>query len=89
MFIKDPSAVLPYIVDWTAWMEAGDSITAAAWTSTGLTVQESPAPSNTETTATVWLSGGAAGTTYSVDCHITTTNGLQDSRQLLIEVTHR
>lgn len=90
MFIKDPSAVLPYTVDWTEWMQPGDAITAVTWTpQTGITVQTSPAPSNTGSTATVWLSGGTAGQTYTVDCLITTSQGLQDARQLTVEVMHK
>jgi hypothetical protein len=86
MFIKDPSAVLDYTVDWTDWLPPGDTITAATWSSNGVTVADSPAPSNTGSTATAWLSGGNTGNTYTVTCTITTTGGRTDSRHLFIEV---
>lgn len=90
MYIKDPSSVLPYTVDWTEWLVPGDTITAVQWTAqSGITVAQSPAPSNTADTATVWLSGGSAGKTFTVDCLITTSQGMQDARQLIIEVTKK
>lgn len=37
MFIKDPSAVLDYTIDWGSggWMAAGDAIASAAWSTVG------------------------------------------------------
>lgn len=82
-FLKDSAAVLDYGVDWSAWLGT-DTIATSTWTvPTGLTVD-----SETETTtlATVWLSGGTTGTTYTLVNRITTAAGRQDERTLTITV---
>jgi hypothetical protein len=82
-FQKDPSAVLDYKIDWSAWL-AGDTIYVSAWTAdAGITINSN---SNSTTTATVWLSGGTAGTSYAVTNHITTAAGRQDDRSISIQV---
>ena len=73
---KDPSDVLDYQVKWAAWLAAvagGEPI--ASVTSTvpaGITPKHA---TNTTTTATIWLSGGTAGTTYRIACRIATAGG--------------
>jgi hypothetical protein len=75
--IKDPDAVLDYTLDWNAagdsWL-SGDTIVTATWTlDAGITkINESM----TGTTTTIWLSGGAAGSTYWVSCRIVTANSI-------------
>lgn len=87
-FTKDPAADLDYEWDWTAWLATGETITAATVSSvpTGLTVG---AVTNTATTATVWLSGGASDTTYTVSCQVTTSAGRVDVRSIGITVQPR
>lgn len=88
-FIKDPDATLDYTVDWTSWMASGDSIASVAWTiPSGLTQVSS---SNTNTTATVWLSGGTVGQSYSVKAKITTSSVIPriDERTFTIIVRQR
>lgn len=51
-----------------------------------LVVNDSPAPSVTDTVATAWLSSGTVGYDYPVTCHITTAAGRQDSRTITISV---
>lgn len=83
-FTKDPNAVLDYQIDYSRWLPAGDTITASSWLAeSGLTVDTS---SFTDTSTTVWLSGGTAGSTYDVRNHITTDDGRQDDRTLTIVV---
>lgn len=82
-FVKDPSAVLDYKVDWATWLST-DTIATVAWTvPTGITQTST---SNTTTTATIWLSGGTAGTTYEIVCRITTAGGRTDDRTIGIRV---
>lgn len=82
-FTKDPNATLDYKVDWEAWLD-GDTIATSAWTvPDGLTAD---ADSNTTTSATVWLSGGTEGTTYTVLNRVTTAAGRTDDRSILIRV---
>jgi len=85
-FTKDPNATLDYKIDWTTWLST-DTISSAAWTvPTGLT---QVSVSNTTTAATIWLSGGTAGTVYEVVCRITTASGRIDDRTIGIEVEER
>lgn len=86
-FTKDPSAVLDYVLDWSLWLSGGDTITAATSTpDAGITVAST---AFTTTTTTSWLSGGTAGTPYSVVVHITTAAGRQDERTMVINVKER
>ena len=80
---KDPDSVEDFLIDWTSWLSGSDSIAAATFTAqTGLTIQSH---SFTDTTATVWLSGGTAGTSYRVTCHVTTSGGRQADGSFIID----
>ncbi len=69
---KDPDAVLDYSIDWGEWLGT-DQIATSTWTvSPGIVASRE---SKTETTATIWLSGGTEGETYTVHNRITTTGG--------------
>ena len=85
-FVKDPDATLDYTLDWSDYL-GGDEIATSAWVvPEGLTkVSES----STTTLATVWLSGGAAFTTYRVTNRVTTVGGREDDRSVLIQVRER
>lgn len=85
--VKDNNATLDYQWDWSAWLQAGETITMATITvQTGI-VKDSQ--SNTSSTVTVWLSGGTVGTTYKVDGRITTSLGRIDERYFTISVMDR
>lgn len=85
---KDPSAVLPYTIDWSDWLEAGDTIISSVWTlPTGTLVMDSD--SHTTTATQIILSAGTDGKTYTVENHIVTANGLEDSRRITINVATR
>lgn len=70
-----PKAVgeeLDYVFDWSGELGA-DTISSSGFIAAdGLTVESD---SNTDTTATVWLSGGTAGTVYKVVNTIITAAG--------------
>lgn len=85
-FTKDPDAVLDYQIDWSDWL-GSDTISTSDWTvATGLT---GDSDSNTDTTATIWLSGGTAGATYSVTNEIVTNGGRTDNRSFTVYVEER
>ena len=85
-FTKDPQAVLDYEIDWSDWLGA-DTIASSSWTvPSGLTEEDS---SDTTTAATVWLSGGTAGTNYDVTCEIVTDGGRTDDRTITIQVKQK
>lgn len=86
VFIKDPDAVLDYVIDWSDWLES-DTISTSTWTvDAGLTEDSS---SNTTTTATVILSGGTVKSSYQATNHIVTANGLEDDRTILIRIEEK
>ena len=85
--LKDPSAVLDYVFDWTEWLATGETIdTHTITVDTGLTKDSS---TELDGKVTVWLSGGTAGINYKVACKITTTAGRTDERTIWIKVTNR
>jgi hypothetical protein len=85
--LKDPSAVLDYVFDWTEWLATVETITDHTITAdTGITVDSS---TESDGKVTVWLSGGTAGINYKVACLITTTAGRTDERTLWIRVVDR
>lgn len=86
-FIKDPSAVLDYVFDWSDWLATGEVISSHVITvDTGLTKDSDSEASGI---VTVWLSGGTAGENYKVACLITTSAGRTDERTIWIKVTNR
>jgi hypothetical protein len=97
-FVKDPSAVLDYKFDWAAetngsgssdWLAAGETISDHTITAaTGITV-DSSAATDANTSVTVWLSGGTAGTDYTVACLIETSASRTDERTMVIHVRDR
>ena len=85
-FTKDPDAVLDYSVDWAKWL-ADDEIDTSDWTvPVGLT---KVGGTKTTTRATVWLSGGAAGQSYTVTNRITTAGGRTEDRSFIVKVEER
>ena len=85
--LKDPSAVLDYVFDWTEWLATVETITDYTITAdTGITVGSSTEDAGK---VTVWLSGGTAGINYKVACLITTTEGRTDERTIWIKVVER
>jgi hypothetical protein len=85
--LKDPSAVLDYVFDWTGWLTTGETIDDYTITAdTGLTKDSSTEDAGK---VTVWLSGGTAGINYKVACLITTTEGRTDERTIWIKVVER
>ena len=93
--LKDPSAVLDYVFDWTEWLATGETIAVDSETGeklititadTGITVDSS---TEDDGKVTVWLSGGTAGINYKVACLITTSAGRTDERTIWIKVVDR
>jgi len=82
-FIKDPNAKLDYTVDWSSYL-GSDTIDSVEWVvPDGITMESQE---ETESVATIWLSGGTAGTDYDVVCRITTVGGRIDDRTIVIKV---
>jgi hypothetical protein len=87
VYVKDKDAVLDYKVEWSTWLQVSETISTSTFTvPTGITKDSQ---SNTTTTATVWLSGGAVGQEYAVINRITTNQGRTDDRTITIRVQER
>lgn len=86
---KDPNADLDYQLDWSAWLKkaGNDTLATVVWTIPAGLTKDSEA--HTTTTATIWLSGGVVGTSYTVTCSITTANGREDDRSFNVIVGQR
>lgn len=69
IFVKDPDAVRDYQLKLEEWLD-GDTISTATWTVPSGITKDSQ--SETTTVATIWLSGGTAGTEYELVCRIVT-----------------
>ena len=81
-FIKDPEAVLDYVFDWSDWLDTGETISSYTITvPTGITKNSD---SQAAGKVTIWLSSGADGTEYAVECKIVTSAGRTDERTILI-----
>ena len=84
---KDPDDVLDYVFHWSDWLETGETLGSVAWdVPTGLTQDDDDVGA---TTATVWLSGGTAGETYTVGCKVTTNTTRVCERSFRVLVAER
>jgi hypothetical protein len=86
IFIKDPDAVLDYQVDWSSWLDT-DTISTSVWTVPAGITEDSE--SETTTAATIWVSGGTAGTDYDLVNEIVTAGGRTDNRTITIQVREK
>lgn len=89
---KDPGATLDYLMDWSAWLAAGETIqgTPVVTADTGLDVN--PGGRSTSVAAgkvTFWLGGGLNNKAYAVACQITTSQGRTDQRSFQLVVSDR
>lgn len=88
--LKDPEAVLDYAVDWTGWLQDGETITSASWTIPDGLTQPPTQPASVDGGRTiVWLAGGTDRQTYRPSVHVTTSAGRQDDRTIEISVRPR
>jgi hypothetical protein len=86
LITKRQKSVRKYSVDWSLWLQNGETILSAIWTSsTGVTLT---LPTNTTTSAAVTVSGGTIGTTEWISCTITTATSTE-VQTLYLSITAR
>jgi hypothetical protein len=87
-FKKDPNATLVYTFDWGPYLTPLlDTIASATWVvSSALTVVSQ---SNTDTTATAFVSGGVLDTSEILTCRIVTAGGRTDDRSVTLKILNR
>lgn len=98
---KDPDAVIDFGFDWKyatqesraeagtadGWLASGETISSYTITlQSGLTAGTH---TNTDGVVTAWVSGGTAGTYYTVACRIVTSQGRTDERTIKLHVIDR
>jgi len=95
---KDPDAVLDYGFNWgldsdypdkKPWLDLdnGEAISTSVWVIPDGLTEDSAEFGATATK--VWLSGGTAGSSYTITNTITTSEGRTDERSMLIIVAER
>ena len=74
---KDPESTLDYVCDWSDWLStSNDRLTSVVWlVPPGV---RKTSQSVTDTTATVWVTGGTLKRIYAVTCRATTLAGRTD-----------
>ena len=90
----DPNELQAYSVDWSRFLNTGDTISTVAWyvnnvltpsysTTENLNLLQ---PTNTDTVATVRITGGNVGQKYKITCRITTADGLIYERGIFLTI---
>jgi len=84
---KDPDAVKDYPWDWSKWLQQGEIIDRVDWiVPDGITDSDT---TFTDTSATIWLSGGSVGYDYPVTCRITTNQGRTDDQTRVFKIRNQ
>lgn len=86
-YYKDVDAVLDFGVDWSDWLDTGETISTSTYTVTAGITKDSD--SNTTTASTIWLSGGTDGTSYTITNEIVTSDSRTDNRSFTVKVVER
>jgi hypothetical protein len=91
LLLKDPDAVLDYMVDWGAEYLGGDAIAESRWevSPTESGGAEVSGSAYDYLTATVQVSGGIPGKLYRVTNSIVTASGHEDRRSIMLRVEAR
>lgn len=88
-FLKDPAADLPYALDWSELLPAGETLDVVTWTfpEEGIELVEQ---SESGTVASIRVRGGDAGERYEVRCHVVTTpSAYEDERTIAFRIEER
>jgi hypothetical protein len=90
---KDAQAVLTYNLDWSQWLQAGDSLSTVQFAIQ--TRSNDPAPLTTSNSGIlgsntfITLESGQVGKVYTVTAKVTTANGFTDRRTFRVNVMNR
>jgi hypothetical protein len=85
---QDPDARRDYLVNWgQKWLVGADTLATSTWAvDDGITVEAS---SKTDTTTTVWLSGGTPGTSYKVTNSVVSAAGREDDFSFTLQIAEQ
>ena len=90
----DPNEIQAYSVDWSRFLNTNDTIASVAWYVNGVLTPSYTTtenlnliqPTNTNTVATVRITGGNVGQKYKITCRITTADGLIYERSIFLTI---
>lgn len=90
---KDPDSVLDYLINWLPWLTStdvvsGETVVDTITTSTWVDVPDdltNESDVKTDSTTTIWLSGGVADQTYYLTNRITTAAGRTQDRTVKLK----
>lgn len=93
-FLKDPAAVIDYVIDWSAgYLLGSEQITVSDWeVFPAVAVQDlavESIPPVISGVTTVFVVGGIAGKIYQLTNRITTDQGRTDERSITIRVEEK
>lgn len=93
-FLKDPGAVIDYVIDWSVgYLQSGEQITASDWVISPAGAAQDLAiestPSVVSGVASVFVVGGIAGKIYQLTNRIATDQGRTDERSITIRVEEK
>jgi len=90
--IKDPAAILDYLVDWTKWLgtiSGGDTIdTFTVVVDAGITLNSSTKTVDNKGVI-LWLQDGTPGQTYRAHVKIVTVGERTDERDVFFKIKER
>lgn len=86
--LKDPDSIERHGMDWSGWLQEGDSIAARSVfaDTAGMTIDQI---SDAAGLVSWRVSGGAESENYIVTCRIETQSGLIDDRSIRYRIAHR
>ena len=89
--LRDPDSTLDYTIEWADWIPPGDSLASVSMSCspTPTIISSTTPPAVSGTRVVVWLTGGVAGTVYSLLCRVTTTGGRTDERTVQVRTVSR
>lgn len=88
--LKAPRAVRDYGRDWSAWLEEmGDELVASSWSaSSGSELALTGSTFTPSGLTSVFVGGGVPGK-HRITNHVTTRDGRQDERSIIVNVKER
>jgi len=82
-FTKDPNSTIDFAIDWNQFL-VNDTVTGSSWEiPAAFTLQSEGVTSNV---TRAFLTGGVAGTDYTITNRITTPGGRIEDRSVLVQV---
>jgi len=91
IYLKDPASSVDYSVDWGEWLAASEAIVSTTWSidPAGASAPLLGVETVSETTRSVFVSGGTLGERYRLSCRIQTDGGRTADRSLIIRIAER